>query len=173
MSNERPDEPAYLPANEVFGLTRQEGLSYRVSDERLRAILDDERTTVHKIEQGENNYGDFVFVIASRPAPQGRALLTFYGLGFHEQREKWFTGEWFWYRTNPFKEVLEQSLSREEAQRVLEKRLASIMPYVTDHPPSRRAQLFAMLADLTDEDGAYTELEDMGADLAGWLDEGL
>ena len=34
--------------------------------------------------------------------------------------------------------------------------------YVTPPAQSKRAQLFEMLAELTDEDGAITELEDLG-----------
>ena len=37
---------------------------------------------------------------------------------------------------------------------------------IFDEPPSKWAQLFEMLADLTDEDGAYAELDDL-SDLFG------
>ena len=162
MANERSGEPAYQRTADVFGFTRQEELSYRVSQERFRELLDDEQTTIHTIREDENNYGEFLFVAVSRSAPQGRVLVTFYGMGFHALREQWFTQQWFWYQANPSPQVLAQTTSRMEAEEMLRERLRDIEPYITHEEPSSRARLFAMLADLTDEDAAHTELEDLG-----------
>src|SRR3972149_3712362 len=101
MSKEQSEKPAYLTAAEVFGFTDQERAAYRVTQERFQQILDDQRTTVHSVREDENNYGEFLFVTTSRPAPQGRALVTFYGLGHHWVREQWITDTWSWYEANP------------------------------------------------------------------------
>ena len=42
--------------------------------------------------------------------------MTFYGLGFHEHRERWITDEWFWYQANLTPELYSKQLSREEVQ---------------------------------------------------------
>jgi len=52
---------------------------------------------------------------------------------------------------------------------MLQQRLESISPYVRQETQTGLGRMFEMLADLTDEDGAYIELEDM-EDLADWLD---
>lgn len=94
--------------------------------------------------------------------------MTFYGLGYHEYRERWFTNEWFWYQANLFPEQLQKQLTLEEAEELLDQRRESIDPYVEEKTQTQRGRLFEMLADLTDEDGAYAEMQDFD-DLADWL----
>jgi hypothetical protein len=165
------ESPRPSPTSETFGFTEREDLFDRVSDQRLREILSDERTLIHDISEDYNNYGEFLFVNVSRPSPAGRLSVTFYGLGFHEFRERWYVDEWHWYRANPHTERLENTIAKAEADRIIEERRVAIAPYVRQQPRSGRARLFEMLADITDEDGAYAELEDMG-DLAEWLGGG-
>jgi hypothetical protein len=153
----------------AFGLSENERLLYRITDKRLRKIVADEQTTIHKISLDANNYGEFLFVTVSREVADKPVIITFYGLGHHEYREQWFTDEWYWYQGNPFSTILQSTLSKPEAEKQIQARCDEIVAYVTDHTPSQAAQLFAMLADLTDEDGAYTEMEDMG----GFADFGL
>ncbi len=152
--------------------TRHEELVNRVTDERFRAFLDDPQATIHRVEISSNSYGSFLFVTLSRQRDERRECLTFFGLGFHEYRERWFTKDWFWYRGNWYPELREQQLSREEADALIQERLDDIRPDVTAEPPSRHGRLFELLADLTDEDGALAELEDLG-DVADWLIDDL
>ncbi len=100
MTHETPSTPAPKRPYEIFGLTEKEQLFWRVSDERFRSLLEDELTMVHRIEASHNDYGEFLFVTASRPGVKERICMTFYGLGFHEHRERWITDEWFWYQAN-------------------------------------------------------------------------
>ena len=158
MSPEQSKPPR--PEDE-FGFSQKERLFDRVSHDRLLGFLEDTATTVHRVEASHNNYGEFLFVTVSKPGQQQRIWVTFYGLGFHEYRERWITAEWFWYRGNPLPENLQQDISREEAVERVRERLASISPYAADQSQSRRGKLFEILADLTDEDGAYTEMQDL------------
>lgn len=163
MTNkERPQPP------DPFGFTEQEKLWDRIGGERFNALIEDEASTIHQIGIDANNYGEFAFVTVSRETGGQRTLITFWGLGYHEHRERWITDHWRWHRANQFPAILEQRLSLEEAQELLEQRRAEIVPYVTEETQSARAKLFEMLADLTDEDGAYIELEDLG-EAADWL----
>ena len=162
MPGERAEKPAYARVADLFGLTRQERLSHRVSDERLHAILADSTITVHLISEDYNNYGEFLFVTVGRAGWPGHELITFYGLGHHEQRETWITDEWYWYRSNPARDVVEQEIPKAVAARLIAQRHADIAPHIIHEEPSERAELFVLLADLTDEDAAYTELEDLG-----------
>lgn len=81
MSNEHVHNPAPNRHYEVFGLNEQEHLYWRVNQERLDEILDDDQSIVHKIQELTNIFGEFLFVISSRSGDQDRVALTFYGLG--------------------------------------------------------------------------------------------
>ena len=47
---------------EVFGLTEQEALSWRLSDEHFKEILDHSETFVLAIERSSNDFGEFLFI---------------------------------------------------------------------------------------------------------------
>lgn len=172
MSKERPQPPRRPRPADEFGLTRQEQLWDRVSHERVLGFLQDETTQVHRIEESYNNYGEFLFVWTSRPGQERRIWVTFYGLGYHEHRERWMAEEWFWYQGNPLPEKLQQALERDEVLGQVQQRLAEIKPRARRQTQSGRGKLFEMIANLTDEDGALTELDDLG-DMADWLSDEL
>jgi hypothetical protein len=155
------------PQQEGFGFTENEKLFSRVNHERFTEMVFDEKTTIHKAQIDANNFGEYFFVTTSRATTTGRECITYWGLGFHEQRDRWITKEWFWHRANQFPETMRQELSKEEIEELMHERQQEIMPYVTDSNQSKQGQLFEMLADLTDEDGAYTEIED----LENWFDD--
>ena len=153
-----------------FGFTEHEQLWDRISDARFQALIDDAATTIHTIDIDSNSYGEFAFVTLSREAQGQRVIVRFWGLGYHEHRERWITSHWNWYRGNQFPATLRQKMTVEEAQELLEQRRAEIAPYVTEEAQTARARLYEMLADLTDEDGALAELDDLGDVLDGFLD---
>lgn len=164
MSPERRFNPK---PGEIFGFTEREQLYYRVSDARFRAFIDDEQTRVHSIREDGNNYGEFLFVTVSRTVSDQTASVSFFGLGFHDHRERWFTKEWFWYENHPVSNVLRETLPKDEAKVLIQERRGQIQPYVTDAQQSSRAKLFEIIADLSDDDGALSEL----GDWEGYLEE--
>lgn len=89
--------PVHKKPYEEFGLTEKDQLFWRVNQQRFEKILKDEKTIILDIKPDSNDFGDFLFLTTSRPANQGRICMAFYGLGFHESRERWITQEWFWY----------------------------------------------------------------------------
>jgi hypothetical protein len=143
-----------------FGFTEYERLFDRLSHKRLLSLIADEQTHVHSIELSENTYGEFLFILTSRPTAVGevRACVTFWGIGYHDSRERWLVDEWFWYDNDP-KDAAEM-VAKGEVQLTIEKRLADIAPHIDQDKLSSRGKVFEMLADLTDEDGAYAELQD-------------
>jgi hypothetical protein len=161
--------PEVSQSNEGFHFTERERLFERISDKRFRALLAEEQTSIHEIEESSNTYGDFLFVTVSRPGGERRVALTIWGMGYHEYRERWLTHEWYWYEANISSGKPQPVIPKAEAEELLQKRLEEIGPRVTPAQQSKRAQLFEMLADLTDEDGAYTELEDLGEAGMDWL----
>jgi hypothetical protein len=158
MSKERP--PRYEPPAARFGLTEQEQLWNRVSDRRLQTLLHDPATTTHRVEISINTYGEYLFLTLSRAHLGKRMALCFWGLGYHEQREQWILDHWRYYATNT-QFLPNTTLTPDQTQAHLTARRRETDPQTTDELPPERAQPSATLADLGDEDGAYSELEDL------------
>ena len=163
MNHEQTGQPTPKRPYEIFGLTEKEHLYWRVNQERFKNILDDGQTMIHKIMESNNNFGEFLFVTTSRPGDNGRIAMTFYGLGYHEYRERWLTDEWFWYQAEFQPEMLEKQINKTEAEKLIQQRRDQIAPEIPLHGQTDRGQFFEMLADLTDEDGALAEMEDLDA----------
>jgi hypothetical protein len=146
---------------EEFGLTNEEQLFYRVSQKRFEEIFADNQTIIHDIRESENDFGEFLFVTTSRPGNQSRIGMTFYSLGFHDPRERWITQEWFWYHSYLQPDKLEEKIEKDEAKNIIQRRRESIRPLPSPTTQTWRGNLFELLADLTDEDGALAEMEDL------------
>ena len=170
MTPERSTPPAPKRPYEVFGITEQECQDWRLSQARFEEILGDEKTAIHEIKLSSNEYGEFLFVTTSRPGDRARIGMTFYGLGYHEQRERWITDEWFWYQTELYPDRLKQNMGKDEAQELLKQRTEKIAPDIGKDAQTERGKRFEMLADLTDDDAALAELDDLES-LNAWLSE--
>ena len=125
-------------------------------------IIKDAGTHIHTIKESSNSFGEFLFVTTSRLGAQDCIFMTFYGCGFHQYRERWLTDEWFWYQTSPYTELLRQQIPKEEAQRMIHEHNQNILPHIQPDTQTERGELFEMLADLTDEDGALAEMQGLG-----------
>ena len=159
------------PSPDGFDFTERERLFYRVSHDRFNAIFKDERTTIHKITLSQNSYGEFLFVTLSREGEQGREPVTMYGLGFHEYRERWIHQEWYWFQANAFPSTMAQAIPLGEAGEVLRQREEEVAGWVTEDTQTKRGRLFEMLAELSDDDAAMTEMDDLGGALDQLFDE--
>ena len=168
MSLEQLPQPAPQKPYEVFGFTEKESLFWRVSQNRFDEILNDKQTIIHSIDETSNSYGEFLFVTASRPGEQDRIFMTFFGLGYHEYRERWISDEWFWYQSSPTPQLLEKKIEKDEVNKKLSERQDFISPYLSQNTQSSRGHLFETLADMTDEDGAMAEMEELES-LDRWL----
>jgi hypothetical protein len=147
--------------HDSFEFTRNEELFYRVTHQRFLNLLADKETRIHDIELSYNNYGEFLFVTLSRPKGDTHDWVTFFGLGFHEMRDRYLFEEWFWYRTHTYSKEGHQVISKEEAQERIRQRLEDIQPYLHRTQQSERGKWFDVIADLMDEDGAAAEFEDL------------
>jgi hypothetical protein len=149
-------------AREGFPLSKNEQLFERVSDKRFQQLVFDPQTHIHEIKQDSNAFGEFLFVTVSHPKGQSRDILTFWGLGYHAYRERWLSAEWRFYETSSQSKSLQESLAPEEAKSLIEARRQAIQASLdAQMPQTARAALFEILADLTDEDGAVSKLEDL------------
>lgn len=174
MSLEHREPPRRRTPAEEFGLNDRERLFDKVTHARFLELLDDPKTKMHRIEESYNNYGEYLFVTISRPGKKKRIFITFYGLGFHEYRERWIADEWSWYESVRTSELEHETVPRQTAREQVEARYQEIKGYANRDTQTRRGQVFEMIAALTDEDGAWAEMED----LPDWLlddegDEGL
>jgi hypothetical protein len=148
-----------------FSFTENERLNYRVSDARFQELFADAASTIHRMELSSNTYGEFLFVTLSRGGQQKKQPVTFYSQGYHEYRERWIHKEWYWYRANTYPSSLAKEVSREEAAEMLQQRVDEVSGWVTEETQTERGRLFEMLAELTDDDGAISEMQDLGDDL--------
>jgi len=156
-----PHEHSPKRPYELFGFTEQEKLRWRVDGKRFEEILADENTKVHTITESSNTFGEFIFVTTSRPRNQGRICMTFYGYGFHEYRERWLINEWFWYQATAHTDLLREQIPKDDAQEKLQGHWENIKPHIRLDTQTERGRLFEMLADLTDDDGALAEFDDL------------
>lgn len=165
MSIEHREPHGSKTSAEEFGFVEREWLFNKVSHARFLAFLDDPKTRVHRIEESTNSYGEYLFVTVSRPGTPKRILVTFYGLGYHEYREKWIAEDWYWYESVQSSLITQPTIPRDKAKHLIEERYCEVKAYAQQDTQTRHGQLFEMLADLTDEDGAWAEVQDM----PGWL----
>ncbi len=158
-----PENPIFNPKKpyEVFGLSEKEFLFNRMTQKRFSELLEDKQTFIHSIQESSNNYGEFLFITTSRPGFHERVCITFFGLGYHDYRERWISDEWFWYQSSPTPELLAKKIDKGEAKEKLSERQDFISPYLSQNTQSSRGHLFETLADMTDEDGAIAEMEEL------------
>ena len=147
---------------EIFGITEDEVNRWRVFDKKLEEILSNPNTTIHEIKLSSNNYGEFLFLTTSRGVGLKRTCMTFWGLGYHEYRERWIYEEWFWYQTSSELVDLQQKVSQEDAMAKLEHRRRGISPHLGQGAQTEQGRMFEALADMTDDDAAFSEMQGIG-----------
>ena len=156
-----PERPYQRKPYEIVDISEDEIAWWRVSDEKLKEILANPNTTTHLIELASNAYGEFLFLTTSRGTGQQRICMTFYGLGYHVYREHWIAKEWFWHQTPANLVEIQNQISGEEVTERLEQRSAQISPSLGKDTQTARGQMFEQLADLTDDDAALAEMQDL------------
>lgn len=154
MTHEQSPQSDLPSPHEVFGLAEQEHLQRWVSHERFQEIVRDHQTAIQTAGVSSEGLGEFLFVTLSRPVDQRRLYLTFYGLGFHEYRERWFKDEWHWYEANPLPAEVEETISTAETEALLQLRRENIGPLVRHDTQTERGRVFEATANLMNEEDA-------------------
>jgi hypothetical protein len=169
-----------------FAFSETELLSGEITHARLMRLLHESSTSVLSIKETTNSYGEFLFVTvagdtpcvtpAESPLPEqvNHFVITFWGLGFHDARECWLTDLWRWHVAQ-FTDANMPAIDKVACLNQIEARL-QICRAEAAHTssPSSRAQAFTFFAELGDEDGALTELEDLealGVDVEALFDD--
>jgi len=148
-------------SNPCISFTEREKLYDNISHTRFMALVIQPDVDIHEVKEDSNSFGEYVFVTVSCRTEQPKKLYTFWGLGYHEYRERWIVDAWQWYESqqNPSKKAV---LHKQEAITHIKEREAFVRANAAPTRQSRQAQLYELMADLTDEDGALSELEDLG-----------
>jgi hypothetical protein len=124
-------------------------------------LLQRNDVAVHAVKSDHNAYGEFLFVRASRRA-QAPRLYTFYGLGYHEYRERWYVDMWRFFENTQLDAANMPTLPKPKVLQLIAEREADIRSHAQPSRQSGQAQLYELLAELTDDDGALAEMEDLG-----------
>jgi hypothetical protein len=167
----------------TFAFSESERLNGQMTHARFLRLLHEPSTSVLDIKESTNSYGEFLFVTVAGTLPvvtqpvcegDGRFTLTFWGLGFHDARECYLLDLWRWHEAQ-FVDDNAPALNKAKCLAQIDARLQQCQAEAATLPaPSGRAAAFAFFAELGDEDGALTELEDLealGVDLEGLFDE--
>lgn len=145
----------YTQLRNPFGLTENEALWDRVTFDRLKEFIQ-KCDKVVSSSRGANTYGEFRFVTLVI----GNYALVLYGHGWHGFREQ-YLGKWHIHLGHYWKEDRERPGL--DKGKVLEELDREAPDYETvAQARSHAAYLFSTLAEMGDEDGAYTELQDLG-----------
>jgi hypothetical protein len=103
------------------GMLYTESLYDFVGHQHFLELIQAEAIIVHRAEVSSNNYGEFLVVIANRSQANRQEVVGFWGLWFHDRRDRYLLDDWHWYVLSlPVKEdeyigkaeVLEQATSR-------------------------------------------------------------
>ena len=88
--------------------------------------------------------------------------MTFFGLGYHKYRERWLSNEWFWYQTPASTVSPSDEISFEEGQEIFAERIEVISPHLEKDTQTETGRMFETIADMTDDDAAIAEMQDIG-----------
>lgn len=151
----------WQPFPACFSFTEREQLYDQLSHDHLMALMMQPDIDVHEVVVSSNSFGEYLFITLSCRTEQSRTTLTFWGLGYHEYRERWMVDTWQWFESyrQPEKSPV---IPKEAAYRQVKDREAFVRAQENSAQPSSTAQLYEWIADLTDEDGALAELDDLG-----------
>lgn len=142
------------------GMSETEILYNRVNTKKLLELID-KAAKICDCHRDYNNYGNFLFVTLALKGKDGKLeAITFYGAGLHEDREKYLTDQWFWYWSNDW--LLDKpAMDKDEVKQTILSEIEKTKTEAKENPIQKRGKLFNLIADLADEDGAYTFLEDL------------
>ena len=150
---------------DLFGFTEAEELWDRVSLNRFKTLLfrEDVQVVAQKDDKipytNYNTYGYFAFPTIR----VGELDMTLWGLGWHENREKYI--DYLFLGQPEAKDRYHKDYVAVDKQKFWD----ALMRYDkaeqsqwAGYGQSENGEIFALIADLADEDGAYAELEDWG-----------
>lgn len=141
--------------------SEHERLNTTMTHKRFMALIERADVDIHEVKLDSNTFGEYLFITLSCRTDPTRTIYTFWGMGYHDYRERWITDSWGWYEASRKHHSL-AVLNKRKATQHIRDHEAQIRANATPEEQSEQAKLYELLADLTDEDGALTELQDLG-----------
>lgn len=159
-----------------FGITKNEMLWDEISYEHFIEILGKSNVKAIRCERDANTYGDFRFLTLLGKTDDGNLWhLSVYGMGFHEHREThviaFKINDCHGFTSHKWEEP---GILKTKVKAILAEEYADYSAREKADDPGPEAELFGMLADLTDDDGAMSEMSDIPSDaLRGLMGMGI
>lgn len=150
--------------------THDEALFNRVTDARMREILDRPDVTIYQPHESSNSFGEFLFITVEVHAKTGAPAdrWTFYGYGFSDAADRWVIDSWTFYFASltPTEGIVTAfaALVGLDSRRMDIGRWA-MADMARGQQQSARGQLFDLLTEASDEDAALCDVEDFFDDL--------
>src|SRR5260221_1265756 len=132
------------PQHPCITFTEREKLADRVGNDRFMELVSQTKVDIHEVELSTNSFGEFLFVTVSCHTEYPRHLLTFWGLGYHEYRERWIVDTWQWHESYRHGEAL-PVLRKESALNQIRDREVFINKNIPPRPTSKPAPLYDLL----------------------------
>lgn len=150
---------------ETFGLTDREDLFTELTDDRFNALVNDPQNAVYEVDQSSNNYGEFLFVTIGRDVGGKTIYLTAYGMGYKEASGRWITATWQFYSGSNYRNAkpMPKATAVKQIEAARQEALKSAKEDA-DRVRTKEQRAFEFIAELTDDDGAWAELQDIDLD---------
>jgi len=130
-----------------------------VSHKEFMELLD--KGIVYEYKVSYNSYGEFMFV--SIYFPEIDKGIVFYGLGYHEYRDRYVLNKWEYHHDDFFElDRLISAPPKRLVKEAIEDRLAEISALAKQHKQSKSGKVYDMIAELMDDDAAIAFMEDFG-----------
>lgn len=134
--------------------TEKEKLWDRVSFKKLVELIRKKDIQVFEVAIDRNSWGKFLFITLADIHRSSK--YTFYSLGYHEYREKYYTDEWHCYPQH--RNGNEIPLDKLKVVRVIRNRFEKIKKLVKEERRTSHGAMFDLIADNSDDDFAYSFL---------------
>lgn len=143
-------------------ITEDESLWDRISFFRFKEIIANARTEILKVERSTNNFGNFLFITLRYK----RKHITFFGFGLHEARNQYYYNSLSFYTGNDWMYKDMEPISKIDALKIINVEYEKYKRLSKKEKPIPN-ETFCLLADMADEDGALSLLEDYGGEIDG------
>lgn len=133
--------------------TERELLHNKVSYDRLLELINNPEYEVVNLTNSTNNYGEFWFVTLHHK--KSNRNITFYGLGFNWARNRYIVDEFGFYRAESYDK--QEPLDKKDVWAILHLERKKMLKRNEEFKEEANEE-FEMLADVADEDYAYSHL---------------
>jgi hypothetical protein len=143
-------------------LTEEELLFGKITNERMLNLINRPSIRVVSLNHDGNFHGEFLWITFVF----GEYYLQAYSMGFHEGKDRYITEAWSIVHYEKYtKKMQEESnhtfrMDRDIVTQTIEDERVRCEECQSRHKTSERGSTYEMLADMSDDDAAYSMVED-------------